>query len=82
MVKTEPVLMAAFRDASWFRYPGLATRYHVCAPGRQHLAACNPDAAPLYGPSEVPASEVPQRARCRRPGCKKLWPAEVLRGES
>jgi hypothetical protein len=73
--------MAAWRDASWYEHPGKAWVYHVVLGDFQ--PACNQSNSMRTGVSLCdftvrPAAEVPLRLRCRRPGCRVRWPAEVL----
>jgi hypothetical protein len=66
------VLMAARRDASWYQYPGTAYVMHVATDTWQ--PACNPLHALLAEFTAKPAADVPEHARCRRPGCRTRWP--------
>ena len=62
--------MAGLRDASWYNYPGTASRYHILdgvAP------ACNTHSAYLTGSTLRPAVDVPREMRCQRSGCKQRW---------
>lgn len=75
-------LMAAMRDASWFRKPGRAGRYHVVIKRPDGLeAACgqfaflqrDADAFRSRGAIER-AADVALVLRCRRNGCRQRWP--------
>jgi len=66
------VVMAAWRDASWFNHPGTAHRFHVVA--GDWMAACNTQWCMLAEFTGQAASEVPGYLRCQRPGCKSRWP--------
>lgn len=66
------ILMAAFRDASWFSTPD------VVAPKKAHVL--RPDGSPMCGLKAVmcdplPAFTVDSFQRCRRQGCKDAWPS-------
>lgn len=63
-------LVAAWRDASYSRYPGKATRYHVVTVGE--AAACS--GMPVIYQDAEPVADVPVDQRCRRPGCREHWP--------
>lgn len=68
---------AAWRDASWFRYPGRARRFHVLR--TDDSAACGLPGFLCVDGSRV-VDDVPRELRCRRNGCRQLWPAiEVKR---
>jgi hypothetical protein len=62
-------IMAAMRDASWFRRPGRARRYHVLKRG---CSACGVYAL-FVEETKLPANEVPPALRCRRPGCRQAF---------
>jgi hypothetical protein len=66
------VLMAASRDASWYQSPGRAYVMHVATGTWQ--PTCNPLRALLDETTGRPAVNVPERVRCRRPGCRTRWP--------
>jgi len=78
---TEP-LEAAMRDASWFRKPGRAGRYHVIVerPSGLH-AACGlfallqQDANAFRSRGAIDnAMNVAPVLRCQRNGCRQRWP--------
>jgi hypothetical protein len=62
-------VVATMRDASWFRRPGRARRYHVLKSGKAACGMC----ALFVMESEQPAHEVPEVLRCRRPGCRQAF---------
>jgi len=69
---------AAWRDASWYRKPGTASKYHVV--GDDSGSACNGAPLPLESAGlpvrdqTVPAASVEEHLRCQRRGCKERWP--------
>jgi hypothetical protein len=64
-------VIAAWRDASWFRSPGVARRYHVLDDDR--LAKCGLPGF-LLSDDTLPARMVAPELRCQRNGCKQTWP--------
>jgi hypothetical protein len=66
------VVTAAMRDASWFRKPGKARRYHVIKQGR---AACGLIAL-FVKESAQPVHAVPEALRCKRNGCREAFREE------
>lgn len=72
-------VLAGRRDASWYKKPSVSWVYHVGATAerrgctvQRETAACDPDRVLLV--NMIPASEVPERMRCRRAGCRSRWP--------
>jgi hypothetical protein len=73
------VLMAASRDASWYQSPGRAYVMHVAVIRDETdcwQPTCNPLRALLDETTGRPAANVPERERCRRPGCRTRWPKQ------
>lgn len=68
------MVMAAFRDASWYSNPdtGTSRKYHISI---DDMAACNRQ-VPLYEDGAVEADTVYPHMRCQRRGCKSRWPVE------
>lgn len=76
---------AAMRDASWYRYPGRAGRYHVLRGTNEHgsLESYVADTESRCG---IPVTvndyetlaicDVPYSLRCRRRGCREIFEAE------
>jgi hypothetical protein len=68
--------MAALRDASWLDHPETSSpkRYHICREDSPALAVCG-----TFGMLQDgrPAYEVPESLRCRKRGCRELWPQET-----
>jgi hypothetical protein len=73
-------LLAAKRDASFYDKPGRAEQYHVVIDDKCNVAACSPPKTwrsarmMLAEFTARPAVDVPDIARCQRPGCKQRWP--------
>lgn len=67
-----PLLMAGMRDASWFRKPGRAGRYHIEDRGSPACGVLSPPG--LVDLME--AADVPLVLRCGRRACAKWWPTE------
>jgi hypothetical protein len=71
-------VLAGLRDASWYERPGQALQRHIVLDGWH--AACSPPHPGrrarmlLVEFTAVPAAEVPDVARCKRPGCRQRWP--------
>lgn len=78
--------LAATRDASWFDRPDTRTTkvFHACdadqvrtsgqplSNGHRLLSAvCSQQV--LDDNSAIPLEEVPERLRCRRPACARIW---------
>lgn len=69
---------AAWRDASWYKKPGTAYRYHVV--GDDSGSACSGMPLILESVSipvrdqTVPAESVAEHLRCKRRGCRERWP--------
>lgn len=64
---------AAARDVSFYASGGSsrsAYAFHVVA-ADGHLSACG---IPILHDETEPAEDVPERVRCRRPGCRVRWP--------
>lgn len=61
-------VFAGRRDASWFRNPGVAWRYHVQR--SDGWPACGMVA---FLTAVIVASDVPANLRCKRRGCKERW---------
>lgn len=68
-------IMAGMRDASWFRKPGRAGRYHVDLDG---YPACGVLLSPPGLTNRTEASEVPEVLRCARRGCAQAWPGRTV----
>lgn len=62
--------MAAMRDASWWRCPGRAARYHILG-SQIETAYCG---TPALFCEAIPGDEVPLDLRCQRNGCRQGWP--------
>lgn len=58
------------REASFLNSPGRARRYHVL---NGSAPACNVNVLATEG--LLPCAAVPAVLRCRRRGCRQLWPA-------
>ncbi len=69
------MILAAWRDASFFSKPGRADVFHVVA--LDGLMACW-RRFPVDMGTAIEADRVPDRKRCQRPGCRRHWPKEVL----
>jgi hypothetical protein len=62
--------LAATRDASWFRKPGYARRYHVVA--GDGGSGCS--GMPLVLELARRPEDIEQWLRCGRRGCREKWP--------
>lgn len=67
--------MAAPRDASLFRYPGMATKLHISTV--DWMAECNKNRGILRESAAQKAENVPADLRCQRSGCRERWPQEA-----
>lgn len=69
-------LMAAPRDASWYRRPDTRSpkRWHVLKANGQ--PACGLVAV-MCDESAIPAEDVLEELRCKRTGCNSHWPTNA-----
>jgi hypothetical protein len=63
--------VAARRDASWFRHPSRAGRYHIVSRDGVRSACGIPV---LDEMSQRDARDIPEVLRCKRSGCRSAWP--------
>jgi hypothetical protein len=64
-------VFAAWRDASWFRLPGVAKRYHVLDDNGEALCGLQ---GFLLSKDRLLAWRVNPVLRCQRNGCRQAWP--------
>ncbi len=68
------LLMAGMRDASMFKCPGRAGRFHIIN-HVTNVPACGvlspPGLVDIQSPDDIPAV-----LRCRRRGCAENWPTK------
>jgi len=71
----EKELMASWRDASDFSYPGRATKYHAIVEDERGfpVLACG-SGHPIMEMAE-PASGLTPSEKCNKPGCRKAFAA-------
>jgi hypothetical protein len=69
---------AALRDASWFRSPGAASKYHVVSDDGGSACSGMPLVLETTGlpvrDVTVNAGSVKAGLRCQRKGCRERWP--------
>lgn len=75
-------LMAALREATFFRKPGRARKYHIVVEGCMACAVrtkTNLIGRPVVEETAELATAVPEFMRCGRPGCRERWPVPPAR---
>jgi hypothetical protein len=65
-------VLAARRDASFYRCHGTSRRYHIVV--GDYVSACNPQRMLVVKETAIAAEDVTEGLRCRRPGCAVRWP--------